>query len=841
MHSRSIHPISFILCGVVAFASQAEDVAFFKTQAPGWFEAPWLAHDTAIYNQAGQAWYPNSMAVADFNGDGRPDVATSNSGNSNLLAPRISVILSEAEKFSPATAYTLAKPPADVAAGDVNGDGFPDIVAPNTGDFADGTDASVLINNGDGTFAPAFPVPLGAAGAASILLLDMDTDGDLDIVTANAGWNAAGHTVSIVTNSGTGTFSSPQVIEAGKAPTAIAAGDFNGDGLPDLVVARGQKGLMQTTQVRVLMNSPRGFSAPVTLGSLTTGGDFSPSLAVADFDNDGDPDIAYSDLKLHKGALGSIFAFAVYTNLGTGSFGTPVTYPLGLWTGGFAEMTVADFNGDGRLDIAGVHDPNGGFSIALAAAGGGFLPSLERIAGESPVDLAASDIDDDGDSDLLMTSQLSMEVMSRFNEGDGQFSPAPSFPVKLWSYHIDQGDVDNDGDLDIAATYGDGANGGISLLRNQGDGTMAPYELLSAPVFASSVKLRDLNGDGWLDMVWADKYPPYSFRTRLNTGAGEFGAVQSWLQTQTCGVTIGTDAIVVSDLDADGDLDVVLVENLACGGGAGPKHLYVHRNDGAGNFTTASVVNTTFGAGGVMVDDVDHDGHLDLIATGNSVEIALGNGNLTFAPVYKQGSAAASAVHGVMSDADGDGYNDIVVTIASINGQIPSLGIMHSYGDGTFAPATIFKGTYSPNFLQHTSLLATDVDADGDMDYLVANYAANDVSIFENNGDGTFKPQVHIGAGQAVRDITLGDFDGDGIADLAASVTRPDNVDVVAIIPGRAPTAGPRADLDGNGLVDGGDLGQLLAAWGTSDGTADLDGNGTVDGADLGILLSSWS
>jgi hypothetical protein len=631
--------------------------------------------------------------------------------------------------------------------------------------------------------------------------------------------------------------------DAGDQPYQLAAGDFDGDGLPDLVVAASDQGLTQFTRVRVLMNNGAGFDAPMALGSMVTGGDFSPHVTAGDIDLDGDIDIVYGDLKVHVGGLNSLYASVIYRNQGDGTFSEPEPQPLGAYTGAFASTAIGDVTGDGWPDIVGAHEPNKGWSIIPSDGAGGFEPYTEYIAAEYPADLMPADADGDGDLEILIAGRFSMEVTVHYGRGAGDFSPPPMYPVIGGSYHFDAADIDLDGDLDIAASRGYASNGAISVLENLGDGSFAGFVEYPAPVYASSVKLRDLNGDAYPDLLWADKYPPYSWRSKLNNGDGTFGATQSWLQTFTCGISLNNDAIGAFDLDNDGDLDVVLLENLGCG--VDPQQLFIHENDGAGNFTLVNIIDMPWPPMEVMATDTDGDGLLDLIVGGRTITVLLGNGNLTFQPPDVQGLTEVPATDATLADLNGDGIMDVAVGIPWNSNVYPALGVMLGNGDGTFDGPVLYDASFSPNLTMITSITTGDPDGDGDVDVMLGNYAANDLSYFENNGDATFRPQYHIGAGNSTRDVHYADFTGDGAGDIAAMVSTAEGLYVVAMVAGRE-TGTPEVtgDLDGDGAVGPMDLAILLGNWGAcpqeGDCPADLNGDGAVDATDLAILLGNW-
>ena len=186
----------------------------------------------------------SSVAVGDFNGDGKPDLVTANTDSGN-----VSVLLGKGNfDFQPAVNYAVGSFPSFVAVGDLNGDGKLDLAVANSGDDT----VSVLLGNGDGTFQPAVNY---SGGGTSLAVGDFNGDGKLDLVTAGGG------AVSVLPGNGDGTFQSAVNYVDGSYPFSVAVGDFNRDGAPDLVALAG--GAFGIGAVAVFLNT-RGTVASLT-------------------------------------------------------------------------------------------------------------------------------------------------------------------------------------------------------------------------------------------------------------------------------------------------------------------------------------------------------------------------------------------------------------------------------------------------------------------------------------------------------------------------------------------------------------------------------------------------
>jgi len=413
---------------------------------------------------------PWFVTWADVNGDGATDLAVL----TTAIRSKLAVLLNDGsghlitqeetpEHFSVKTSFPWFSP-TSVAAADLDGDGDQDL-AVSIRASQDPSTVTIMFNDGDGVFDPIVPYTLGPVGESSaehVAIADLNNDGVLDLVIADAivpgGWNEEGKVWILMGQRG-GNFAAPVSFPAsGLVPKFVAIGDLDGDQDQDLVVWAGDfPPAKSTTPVGrfaiVFLNDGSGFfteSARYDLGSLTW--NISGSVALGDFDEDGDLDfVGTASSKVLVTGLEAPGLVTFYLNDGNGEF-TKLTErvmnrPMGL--------TLADFDTDGHIDLA-VLSPN------LTIFG---LPCLNIIYGL----------------------------------GGGAFSdPVPQVDKHLSSNRITHEDIDRDGDIDLIVTNGYGT---VSVILNRGDGTFDRGVHYGTGNLPREAAIADLDGDGRLDIV----------------------------------------------------------------------------------------------------------------------------------------------------------------------------------------------------------------------------------------------------------------------------------------------------------------------------------------------------
>jgi hypothetical protein len=264
--------------------------------------------------------------VGDLNGDGKPDLAVSNSGDLSVLFNRGDGTLLAPVGFSTGTSPTW------VAIGDLNGDGKADLAVTNRGGAVSGSDSAingdvaVLLNMGNGIFVAA-SYPAGANPFYEAIG-DLNGDGKPDLVVTN------GAGLGVLLNNGNGTFAAVVNYGAGTRPGSVAIGDLNGDGKPDLALANGNIG-----GASVLLNVGSGmFAAAVDYAYSAASG----PVVIGDLNGDGKPDLV-------SPGYSSCGALAVLLNGGSGTFAAPFYMTVG--SSPVSGLVIADLNGDSKLDM----------------------------------------------------------------------------------------------------------------------------------------------------------------------------------------------------------------------------------------------------------------------------------------------------------------------------------------------------------------------------------------------------------------------------------------------------------------------------------------------------------
>lgn len=686
--------------------------------------------------------------------------------------------------FSTPTFYSSGNFGYGLALGDLDGDGKTDIATTNSG-----TDAVRVFRNTSTTgtldansFAPAVDFPVGTDPFA-VALADVDGDGKLDILATSNLSNIVSifRNISVPGNLTVGSFEARVDFTTASGPERLACQDLDLDGRNDIVVANNSNSLSIFRNVGMpgTINST-SFSAPFTIAAQAN------AFAVSDIDVDGRPDLIVGHSIGNQ--LGVIRNISTPGSLSAGSFAARVDFLSGAW---LDHMTIGDLDSDGRPDIVTSSWPGGSFSIHKNTStpgtidAGSFAPIVTFTGHTEPRGVTITDFDGDGKADLAVANQISGSASIYKNIGTpgtittASFSPRVDFPAGGNSRHILAGDFDGDGKPDLAMTNWSGPP--MSVIRNTVSGLPPPTITGFAPPSGLAGTAVTINGTNF-------STTPLNNTVRFN---GVIATITSATPTSLdvvvpLGAIIGPVTVQVGCNVASSPAEFIIPPPTITS--------FAPINGPPG--TTVIITGTNFDP--VPANNIVYFGATrTLVTTGTTTELTVtspqgatyqpvsvttrgytahadrpyvstftGDGviNATTFALKVDFATAARPSEVIFGDLDGDGKTDL----ATINDSSPTVSVLRNTsttGTISFAAKVDLAAGGSSQGME-----VGDIDADGKLDLVTVSDGASQVSVFRNvstSGTISFSPRVNFATGTTPVSVAIGDLDRDGRIDLA--------------------------------------------------------------------------
>ena len=780
-----------------------------------------------------------NIVVRDVDGDGKPDIVAVSSFNNLVTIWRNASTSGSltAASFASYISFTMkaaafaGNSVASLAVGDLDGDGKPELVVAKSNSLGQVFNTVSVFPN------TSTPGSINASSFAarvdlttdnspnSVVISDVDGDGKPDIITANLDTdnNSSQGSLSVLRNVSvpgsitTTSFAAHVEFAAGNRPDAVAAGDIDGDGKPELIAASSA-----SNTVSVLRNT--AVAGSISSSSFTPAASFTAAarfIVLGDADGDAKPDIITNG----SGSLGILRNTATTGSINASSFAPVVNF-----AGGSSNLSIAfgDLDSDGIPEAVVPNLSNMSASVFKVNAPS-FAPP--RISAFSP---ASGPV---GTTVTITGSGFYPDVPAYNSVFFGAVKAAPvSATTTSLTVTVPAGATLQP--LSVVAPSGLAAYASrpfITTFNNPlGTGINAgfyrpkvDFGTGTLPYFAV---LNDLDGDGRPDMVVANA-ADNTISILVNVSVNSLGATSF---ASKIDIPVGNDprAIAIGDVDGSA-LPEIVVAN------AGSSSLTVLRNSSRpGNITAASFdLRVDFPTGShpfsVAINDIDLDGRPELISanlSAGTVSVLHNTGvNGTIYPTsfasrtdYAAGAFPRSIV---VNDLDGDGRPDIAV----VNEQSNTVSILRNVAiTGTIdlnslalVPGNGFATGNNPN-----CIITSDIDSDGRPDLVVSNWGSNSVSVFRNSSSlgvltpGSFAPKRDFATAGQPFFVAAGDADGDGKPDIITANASSNNLSVlrntttvlditassfapkVDFAVGNYPVSAAVGDLDGNGIPE---------------------------------------
>jgi hypothetical protein len=751
---------------------------------------------------------PESVAIGDLDGDGKPDLVVANSNSNTISVYRnlSSPGTITGASFAPKIDFTVGITPLAIAIGDLDGTGRPEIVVANYNQSS----VSVLPNlswPGNISFGARVNFAVGSV-PYSIAIGDLDRDGKADLAVTNISNN----TVSVLRNTTNGgiSFAARVMYATGEVPYAIALGDVNGDANPEMVVAN-----YTSSSVSVFRNmaSPGSITSASFAAKVDFAANAPHAVAIGDLDLDGRPDLALSG----SNRVSVLRNTTPSGNTTAVSFAAKVDFTTGASPYGVA---ITDLNGDGKPDLATVNSTSNTVSALRNTSWvgnittGSFSAKVDFNVGSSPFSLAIGDLDMDGKPELVTANYASNTISVLRNT----LSSGPSTPSDLtatagigqvtlrWKantetiayYRVYGGTTPNPTDTvgkifhPAAELVKTGLSSGtryyfrIEAVDPFGNASALTEDVTAIAGYAPPVITSFTPGSGPLQtsvVITGTNFNPMPFNNIVFFGATEARVTSGNANQLTVQVQPGATYQPITLTDTITDLTAYAAKPFAVTFGTGAGKLI----DGA-SFGSRAELAASSNPSSVAIGDLNSDGKPDLVVVNDTAGTVSVYRNISSAGTITAASFAAKVdfATGVtpffvaIGDLDGDTWPDLVVTNYSSNTISVFKNIsFRSYGDITFAAAVEFAVGRSP-----FRVAIGDLDSDGKPDLAVTNIDDNTVSLLRNVISGyhfttaSFERSINFPTGSTPYAVAIADLNGDRRPEVAVTNRNSNTVSV---------------------------------------------------------------
>jgi hypothetical protein len=588
-------------------------------------------------------------------------------------------------------------------------------------------------------------------------LHDFNNDSRLDVVVANSGTDNIG----ILLGNNNGTFGSQMIYATGtdSQPSSVAVGDFNNDGQVDIVVAN-----FGAHTIGIFLGNGDGTFANQT--TFSTGSSRPLRVAVGDFDNDSRLDIVYV-----SSGTNNITVLLGYNN---GKFSIQKMFFI-AYDSLASTVVVGDFNKDSNVDIAVANSGTHNLAILLGDGNGtfSFQTAYSTGIGSQPTAIAIADLNNDTILDIVVANYGTNNVCVFFGDKNGTFVMKGTYTTGTNSKPMSVviGDFDNNNRFDIVVSNRGTRTVGIFL--GYMNGTFANQKTFSTgissqPYFVAS---GDFNSDGRLDIAVAD----YSSNS-VDILLGYANITLSGQTTYSTDSNSQLSSVAVGDINNDKILDIVVTDY-------GNGNIGVFIGNGDGTFSNQKTYYTGDGyyPYAVALGDFNNDSLLDIVITyitddGGVIGTLLTSSNGTFSNLMTTNTLSSyEPVSIAVGDFNNDSRLDIVVVSGTKDGFgcYGSIEVLFGNGNGTFSNEMSFL-SYDYNCPQFAAV--GNFNNDGLLDIVVANRLvpntlSSNVGIFLGDGNGTFSDLMSFSTGyySLTQCVAVGDFNNDSRLDLVVS------------------------------------------------------------------------